>query len=1267
MTGIVTLALAVFALAVLWLRYDALPNVDRYRESIVSSISQASGMNVSVRQLRGGWEGLRPHIALEGFAIADRNGKVALAFDRAEVTLSWWAMLMGRIRFHDVDFYHPALVLRRAEDGLIYLADKPLNKAGPGDDGRFTEWLIEQPRLGIHGATLAWRDEKARAPEVLLEGVEIAMTKHLGQHRAALTAIPPRGLAGRIDIRANVRFTLEGARWFTDGDLYFETRDADLGLLRMHLPVPESLRSGVGSVRVWAHLAGAEGVKEVVADVNMRDARAQLATDALPLEIAALSGRATYRAESDGFTFATEKLRFRLANGVAAQPGDFVLSRRGHPERVEVRADGIDLKIAATLLDYFPLPRDLKAQVLRFAPRGRILDANVSWAAADPAHDYTVKGRFEDLALNAADNYPGAWGLSGTVVGTQAAGRVQVVAKNSGLDIPRIFRAPLTFDSLEANATWKRTGNVLEVGIENAHAANADGEIRVSGTWHALPDSKSPGYADLKGTLVRAQLNRLAGYLPNNISITRDWLDRSVTEGSTSNADFAVKGDLYYFPWGGEVEGHFLVSGPIRDGRIKYHADWPSIDAIQGSFKFENRRIEVRADRAAIFASRATNTSAVIDDFGAHPAVLTIAGDIDTTGADSVRYLRESPLVNGPGAFTRAVAIEGPARLKLQVIYPLSGVDPVRVMGDYNFGGATATVGKALVMRDVRGHLTFTEKGVRAPQIAGTLFDKPAALSMATQPDGQIVTTIDGRIEQDAMGPYVPAPILAKLSGGFDWKARLVSGRQGSELILNSDLKGLGSTLPVPLAKDPADARNATLTMSRLGTDTESSGLALEGGGYGRFSRGADGRWNVAVKFGAPVETEPVREGLWLYGQLAFVDVDAWQNVFAVPRVANPAGDEEPAGIVLRGIDMKLDRVHYLGREFRQMGAHLERNAGQWAGKLESPLVTGNVQWTTQGGKGRLVAKLDRLTIQEPSPTSGAVDTPQATDTDLPALDVTAERFDFMGHWLGRLDVRAEPEGEDWRIDKLDIVNDHAKFLSTGRWRRAGADPLTTLDVKLETENLNALLKQFGYGDYVQRGDGRLDGSLVWPGYPYEFALAKLAGKFKVQAHYGQFAKIDPGAGKLLALISLQSLPQRASFDFQDVFSAGFAFDRIEGDVKIARGVLLTDNFEIQGPSAFVKMKGDVSLPDETQNLTMRIVPEVGESVALAATVFGTPILGLSTLLVSKVLKNPFGQIAAYEYRVTGSWDNPQVTKLSGPAKTEAAQAAPTAATQPQP
>jgi hypothetical protein len=61
---------------------------------------------------------------------------------------------------------------------------------------------------------------------------------------------------------------------------------------------------------------------------------------------------------------------------------------------------------------------------------------------------------------------------------------------------------------------------------------------------------------------------------------------------------------------------------------------------------------------------------------------------------------------------------------------------------------------------------------------------------------------------------------------------------------------------------------------------------------------------------------------------------------------------------------------------------------------------------------------------------------------------------------------------------------------------------------------------------------------------------ATLSGEMKLEASKGQFLKLDPGAGKLLGLISLQTLPRRFSLDFGDVFSQGFAFDSIQGSMS---------------------------------------------------------------------------------------------------------------------
>ena len=1233
----------------LWLRYFALPSVDDYRDLVVSSIEKASGTSVTVGAIRGGWGGLRPSLTLEQFRIADRRGREALAFDRAEVTLSWWALFFGSVRFHDVDFYRPAISLHRRKDGLVYLADKPINEAGQSGDDRLAEWLLAQPRIAIHDATLAWRDDLAEVPELLLTGVEIDVRKRRGRHFAALSAVPPRALAMRVDLRAEGRLVHEAGHWKGVGEAYVEALHANLAQLRRHFPLPETLRSGVGSVRLWGTF-DREGLREITSDLRMRDAQARLAADVLPLDLASLSGRATYRAEPQGFSFSAKGLRFRLASGVEARPGNFSLrysAPAGQLPQGEAGADGIDLKIAATLLDYFPVPPDLKRQIAQTAPRGHLTKAALSWTGESVANAtaYALKGDFQDLAIDPVEGRPGVSGLSGSVEGTQAGGVLKLASRKARLDATRVFRAPVEFDTLSSTVRWKRTGDALEVAIEEARFANADAAGQVSGLWRSLPQApRSPGFVDLKGSLSHANAG-IIRHLPNGIAGTRAWLERALLAGRSPRATFELKGDLFQFPFA-DGSGRFVVEGDIRDGRLKYHPDWPSVDAIHGTLRFDGPRMEIRAERGAIFSSRIGATTAIIERLDAKPPVLLIEGEVETSGADAMRFLRESPLATGPGRFTRAIAIEGPGRLKLRLDFPLWGEAPARVAGDYQFAGATASMGRNLALRDVKGQLAFTENGVRAPEITGTLFGSPAVLRIASQPDGRIVSDLEGRIDAASMRAHLSEAIGARMSGAADWKARLVTVKDTNELTIASDLKGLGVALPEPLAKKPGEARALAVTISPLGADNEVTHARLGADVHARFGRrsvgGAD-RWHAALKFGGPIASEPVRDGAWLYGNLASLDVDAWQALFSAHPAAGPSQAPE---IELRGMDLKMARVRYLGRDFSQVAVRLEKAGAEWTGRLDGPMVAGEVRWSP-GGKGRLAAKLAHLQLAQ---AAGAAGEPQAAEREeLPALDVSAEKFDFRGRWLGRLEMKAQPVGEEWRIERLDITNAHAQFRSSGGWRKTGAGSITTLNVKLETDNLAILLTQFGHGDYVKRGNGHLEGQLVWPGLPHAFALENLSGTLKVEARRGQFAKIEPGAGKLLGLLSLQSLPRRALFDFRDVFSEGFAFERIHGNVKVARGILLTEDFEIGGPSAFVTLAGEVSLPRETQSLTLRVVPEVTEGVALAATLLGTPVLGLSTLLVSKLLQNPLGKVVAYEYLVTGTWDNPSVTRTSGP------------------
>jgi len=201
------------------------------------------------------------------------------------------------------------------------------------------------------------------------------------------------------------------------------------------------------------------------------------------------------------------------------------------------------------------------------------------------------------------------------------------------------------------------------------------------------------------------------------------------------------------------------------------------------------------------------------------------------------------------------------------------------------------------------------------------------------------------------------------------------------------------------------------------------------------------------------------------------------------------------------------------------------------------------------------------------------------------------------------------------------------------------------VNVKLDVHDIGKLLVRLGQPEGVRRGTAKLEGPLSWSGNPSEVDYATLSGNFVLEANKGQFLKLDPGIGKLLGVMSLQSLPRRLSLDFRDIFSEGLAFDAIVGTVKVNRGIATTENFRIQGPAVRIQMTGDVDLAQETQKLRVKIFPSMSDSLSVAGALIGGPIAGIATFVAQKLLKDPIDQFTAYEYNITGTWADPQVAK----------------------
>jgi uncharacterized protein YhdP len=202
------------------------------------------------------------------------------------------------------------------------------------------------------------------------------------------------------------------------------------------------------------------------------------------------------------------------------------------------------------------------------------------------------------------------------------------------------------------------------------------------------------------------------------------------------------------------------------------------------------------------------------------------------------------------------------------------------------------------------------------------------------------------------------------------------------------------------------------------------------------------------------------------------------------------------------------------------------------------------------------------------------------------------------------------------------------------------------MNFKLDIADSGALLARFGMRDVVRQGKGRMEGQVSWVGSPLALDYPSLGGQFNVNVESGQFLKADPGLAKLLGVLSLQSLPRRLTLDFRDVFSEGFAFDFVRGDVRIEQGIASTNNLQMKGVNAAVLMEGRADIARETQNLKVVVVPEINAGTAsLVATVIN-PAIGLGTFLAQMFLRRPLIEAATQEFTIDGTWSDPKITKL---------------------
>jgi uncharacterized protein (TIGR02099 family) len=891
---------------------------------------------------------------------------------------------------------------------------------------------------------------------------------------------------------------------------------------------------------------------------------------------------------------------------------------------------------------------------------------------------------------------PGFEHLSGTLEASEKGGSFTLDADQLVLQMPDYFaEASMPFDKLRGQVYWSFEGNEqLKVELQDLEFSQEGLKGSLSGTHVLALDGKSAGLADFTGKLSGFDVKKIGRYLPlQTPEHLRHWLSGALEDGMADDVTLRLRGDLAHFPFKSagaapttaeRARGEFRVAGRITNGKLNYDPGfyakdgksplWPQAEKIKGGFVFEGTRMEIRGDTAATGGVALSGVKAVIADLSSHDSVLEIDGNAAGPMQEFLNYMAASPVLEWIGHFTDETQATGSAKLALKLQLPLNHMHDSKVQGALQLASNDIVLWHDMpVVTGSTGKIEFNEKGVNLNNLAGSFIGGPVSITGGSQRDGSIQVRLGGTATADGLRKTWPSPqmqrVASHFSGGTRYTGLVVARDHHYSVTVDSSLAGLGLDFPAPLAKGAADTLPLHFVLN--GTAANEAGLmrdeirvALGAGMSAAYQRQRQGKeaWKlVRGGIGVNVPAPEPDSGMMMQANVKTLNVDQWLALGDAIAGKEPAGGAGSGGadvaqyVVADTLAARAGELVVGERKLENVVVGVSHQKNVWQANIDSRHVNGYVTWNespTGQGVGKVTARLSSLIIPE-SQANDVKDLLEnkATQPTIPALDVVVDRFELFNKPLGRLELQAHnaliTAAREWRVSRLSLANADGELNGTGRWVVKDGQPQTSLNFELDIANAGKLLDRFGFADTLRNGKGKLSGDISWKGLPYALDIPSLSGQINMNVEKGQFLKQDPGAAKLLGVLSLQALPRMLKLDFHDVFSEGLAFDGISAQAAINRGIVKTDNLKMHGVAATVLMDGTVDIANESTNLRVVVMPEVNLGTApLVYALAVNPVIGLGSYLAQLFLAQPMMRALTYEMQVTGPWKAPVITKL---------------------
>ncbi len=1226
---------------------------------------------VHIQEVNFEWQGLlKPTLELKNLTIYSKTGAEKLHIDRLKLGIDIVASILnGKITPGDLTLEGSKLFLKEKGHGLIDIngikcLEADLNSLNSEKLDALINIFLSTGVKQIRGLEISWYDQNGHVM-LPLQKINLRLDSRWLAHDFHGTATTWQGLP--FEFTGKIYGSYVAKRHLYTA-IQTKLREVDLATNPLLERFSDRLSIRKGKADLGLDFFGKPG-HHLTLTGEIATQPLQILDTKINKFYPVISIKSQYQLISQPHSFALQIRNLQLAIAEQYLPihkVDVATTQNLGVQKVNIRVDTFPIKTVTDFLHQYSLLSPKLDEVTTVAsPSGSVkhFELKLSSQGTEISKRIAFSGELQHVNFNPWKRFPGMKNLSGVLNFDPYSGSLLLASSQSKLALPSVFREPLFLSAAQGHIKWSFHKNGWHLHLRDCNVVTPEGDVQGS-MKITLPQNGTSPVIESKAKFNINSLANVARYYPVHAlpKSVLSWLEKSIRGGQVQRGTFTLNGKIKEFPFDNR-QGKFEISANLKDGLLHYKNNWPDVEHLNANLLFTGRTMRISSNNAQILGAEVTNATAEIPNL--EKALLLIHGQLrasknqDTFLAKNINPLAEKT----SWAALHNLNIHGPWNLNLKLALPLHADlnQNLNYSGKINFEhDAIKSQSSTLAVQNLTGEFNFAQDRMNAKHLTGELFSQPFAIAMnSKESNGAVISEMNmaSAISVMELQKLLNFDLVNHLVGTTNYVTHftLTHDALGNhyDLLITSNLLGISSQLPIPFTKSANDPWLSYFTLKGEDDKTIANfkvGQTLNGT-LNYIMQDHQLKFdNGSIHFGPQKITQYNNaKGLTVNGTISELNWPAWKKVISSTQPsANHEHDKWSSVLsLINKIDLNFDHFYFMDNDFSMLRLQTSKSNNNVVVAVAGEKIKGNLSVPASFPKVPLVANFDYLTLA-----SNDSHTPLKPN-DIPPLELNVGRLTYHNKLIQNIALKLQPFGNDVIIKQAQIEEPGLKFLASGRWHSDGHHQETTLNGDLSSDNLGAFLNQWHITDNVVKGTGNAHFNLSWPNSPMNGEKKTLQGSMDLKFRQGRIINLGSqvdlgmGIGRLLNLLSLQTLPRRLKGDFSDLTGSGYSFDDLTGNLQFKQGNIFTENSSLDGTVGKVKIRGRIGLVKKDYDLRLTINPNVTSSLPIVATLTAGPLVGLATWVADKVFSHQVKKMTEIHYNVTGSWENPDMYNLS--------------------